>query len=327
MKTRVHNDMQGDTPPGVTQENRTRLRIATYNIHKGVSAMSRKNRIHDLRAGLHALEADVVFLQEVQGRNDLHAERFDNWPDIAQHTFLAGDRWAEAVYGRNSVRSDGDHGNALLSRFPLVAHENLDISDHRFESRGLLHCEFDVGGRHVHCICAHLGLFEDSRVRQADALIARIRSHVPPDAPLIIAGDFNDWRHRLGRRLIESLGVSEVFELRRERRRADASRAAGIVRRYGMRLGSQMESRIGTRLQNPTMAAFVARARAARLAVRGTRIASPARTFPSGFPLLRLDRVYVRGFTVESAAVLSGAHWRRLSDHAPIVADLELVMP
>ena len=66
-----------------------RLRIATYNIHKGVSAMSRKNRIHDLRAGLHALEADLVFLQEVQGRNDQHAERFDNWPDIAQHTFLA----------------------------------------------------------------------------------------------------------------------------------------------------------------------------------------------------------------------------------------------
>ena len=95
-----------------------RLRIATYNIHKGVSAMSRRNRIHDLRAGLHALEADVVFLQEVQGRNDQHAGRFANWPDVAQHTFLAGDRWAEAVYGRNSVRTDGDHGNAMLSRFP-----------------------------------------------------------------------------------------------------------------------------------------------------------------------------------------------------------------
>src|SRR5947209_2691102 len=72
-----------------------RLRIATYNIHKGVTALSRRNRIHELRAGLHALEADFVFLQEVQGRNDLHAQRFNNWPEIAQHTFLAGDRWAE----------------------------------------------------------------------------------------------------------------------------------------------------------------------------------------------------------------------------------------
>ena len=332
---RAQDKTQDDTQPARTQEPHapeihTRLRIATYNIHKGVSAMSRKNRIHDLRAGLHALEADVVFLQEVQGRSDLHAERFHNWPDVAQHTFLAGDRWAEAVYGRNSVRSDGDHGNALLSRFPLVAHENIDISDHRFESRGLLHCEFDVGGRRVHCICAHLGLFEGSRVRQADVLIARIRSHVPPDAPLIIAGDFNDWRHRLGRRLVESLGVSEVFELRRERRRAAALRtlvAPGFVRRYGMRLGGQMETRIGTSLQSPVMAAFIARARAARMAIRAPRIAAPARTFPSGFPLLRLDRVYVRGFTVASAAVLSGARWRRLSDHAPIVAELDLTAP
>ena len=253
-----------------------RLRMATYNIHKGVSAMSRKNRIHDLRAGLHALEADLVFLQEVQGRNDLHAERFDNWPDVAQHTFLAGDRWAEAAYGRNSVRSEGDHGNAVLSRFPMVAHENIDISDHRFESRGLLHCELEVDGVHVHCICAHLGLFEDSRVRQADALIARIRSHVPSDAPLVIAGDFNDWRHRLGKRLVESLGVREVF-------------SNGFAKKNGR---------------------------------RASRIANPARTYPAGFPLLRLDRVYVRGFKIASAQVLSGPAWRKLSDHAPILADL-----
>src|ERR1700760_3948243 len=117
--------------------------MATYNIHKGVSAMSRRNRIHDLRAGLHALESDIVFLQEVQGRNDLHATRFANWPELSQHTFLAGDRWAEAVYGKNSVRTDGDHGNAFLSRYRMISHENIDISDHRFESRGLLHCAFD----------------------------------------------------------------------------------------------------------------------------------------------------------------------------------------
>jgi endonuclease/exonuclease/phosphatase family metal-dependent hydrolase len=35
---------------------------------------------------------------------------------------------------------------------------------------------------------------------------------VPPDAPLIIAGDFNDWRHKANRTLVEQLGVQEVFE-------------------------------------------------------------------------------------------------------------------
>ncbi|MGI9024625.1 MAG: endonuclease/exonuclease/phosphatase family protein [Burkholderiaceae bacterium] len=308
----------------------TRLRIATYNIHKGVSAMSRKNRIHDLRLGLHALEADLVFLQEVQGRNDQHAERFDNWPEVAQHTFLAGDRWAQTAYGRNSVRTDGDHGNALLSRFPLIAHENIDISDHRFESRGLLHGEFEVDGVRVHCICAHLGLFEESRVRQADAMIARIRSHVPNDAPLVIAGDFNDWRHRLGRRLVESLGVREVFssmETSTERRSAAlARRATGYVQMQGARIGDTIAAPFTAKSAAKSAAKSVAASTSAKVAAESAatsaRIAAPARTYPAGFPLLRLDRVYVRGFKIASAQVLTGPAWRKLSDHAPILAEL-----
>ena len=296
-----------------------RLRIATYNIHKGVSAMSRRNRIHDLRAGLHALEADVVFLQEVQGRNDQHAGRFDNWPEVAQHTFLAGDRWAEAVYGRNSVRTDGDHGNAMLSRFPLIGHENIDISDHRFESRGLLHCEFDFDGVNVHCICAHLGLFEDSRVRQADAMIARIRSHVPADAPLVIAGDFNDWRHRLGKRLVENLGVREVFSGHESRGQALARRAGGYVQQQGVKIRRSLGKGAGT--ASHASDAVVA---AVPVGLVPRRLAPPARTFPAAFPVLRLDRVYVRGFRIASARVLSGPTWRKLSDHAPIVAELVL---
>ena len=303
-----------------------RLRVATYNIHKGVSAMSRKNRIHELRAGLHALEADLVFLQEVQGRNDLHAERFDNWPDVAQHTFLAGDRWAQTAYGRNSVRAEGDHGNALLSRFPLIAHENIDISDHRFESRGLLHGEFEVDGVRVHCICAHLGLFEESRVRQADAMIARIRSHVPSDAPLVIAGDFNDWRHRLGRRLVESLGVREVFSATETRRAALARRASGYVQKQSARISDSIGAPFTTPAKSAAKSAAKASAKsvtdAAKTSANASRIARPARTYPAAFPLLRLDRVYVRGFKIASAQVLSGPAWRNLSDHAPILAEL-----
>lgn len=302
-----------------------RLRIATYNIHKGVSAMSRRNRIHDLRAGLHALDADVVFLQEVQGRNDLHAGRFDNWPEVAQHTFLAGDRWAEAVYGRNSVRTDGDHGNALLSRFPLVSHENIDISDHRFESRGLLHCEFDYDGVKVHCICAHLGLFEESRVRQVDAMISRIRSHVPSDAPLVIAGDFNDWRHRLGRQLVGNLGVREVFSSQESTRTALARRAGGYVAQQRQRLWKSLDARGTT---TAAEAAFDDAPDDALTEVETVpvprKLPAPARTFPAAFPMLRLDRVYVRGFRVASARVLTGPTWRKLSDHAPIVAELVL---
>ena len=278
------------------------LRIATYNIHKGVSGFALRNRIHDLRLGVTKLNADIMFLQEVQGRNDSHSERFSNWPEEAQHDFLASEGWAEAVYGRNAVRNKGtfvsDHGNALLSRFPLVSHENLDISDHRFEQRGLLHCEIDWADQRVHCICAHLGLFEGSRLRQVEAMIARINEHVPADAPLIIAGDFNDWRVRLGQTLRDQLGVREVFD---QEGSGDDAASAGETpaKRLKRRLRAGFERGISDSPQ-------------------------PARTFPSAFPILRLDRVYVRGFKVAKARVMHGTAWRKLSDHAPIVVDLDL---
>ena len=51
---------------------------------------------------------------------------------------------------------------------------------------------------------------------------------------------------------------------------------------------------------------------------------APARTFPAMMPWLRLDRIYVRGFRVETAEVLKDGPWARLSDHAPIVTELQL---
>jgi endonuclease/exonuclease/phosphatase family metal-dependent hydrolase len=112
------------------------------------------------------------------------------------------------------VRGGGSYGNAILSRHPILTQSNQDVSDHRFESRGLLHCEIRVAqvARPVHCVCVHLGLTAGSRRRQMAALVARLGELAPDGAPLIIAGDFNDWRHKANRALIEDLGVVEVFE-------------------------------------------------------------------------------------------------------------------
>ena len=50
----------------------------------------------------------------------------------------------------------------------------------------------------------------------------------------------------------------------------------------------------------------------------------PPRTFPAVFPWFRLDRIYQRGFAVRSARVLRGREWAKLSDHSPLLAELEL---
>jgi endonuclease/exonuclease/phosphatase family metal-dependent hydrolase len=189
------------------------LTVVTYNIHKGFSALNQRLVVHEIRDCLHALEADVVFLQEVQGAHHRHARRHLAWPEAAQHEFLAH-AGGHSAYGMNATYRDGHHGNAIVSRFPIVSSENVDISHHRLESRGLLHCEVAVPGwkRKLHCINVHLGLWARSRRFQLEWLCHRIHDSVPDDAPLVVAGDFNDWRGTATAVLERELGLVEVFE-------------------------------------------------------------------------------------------------------------------
>ena len=79
----------------------------------------------------------------------------------------------------------------------------------------MLHCEISVPGwqNNLHCVCIHLGLFTRGRRKQLLALNRRIEQLVPSQAPLIIAGDFNDWQETANHTLVERLDLTEVFEL------------------------------------------------------------------------------------------------------------------
>jgi endonuclease/exonuclease/phosphatase family metal-dependent hydrolase len=263
------------------------LRIATYNIHKGVSTLRGLPCVHALKQAIHTLDVDLIFLQEVQGRHDFNATQYGDpqrghahWPEQAQHDFLAGDTH-RAAYGMNAAYLHGHHGNALLSRLPIISSGNHDVSTHAFEQRGILHCMIDYQGQRLHCYVVHFGLFAKGRARQAQALIDVVRNSAAADEPVIIAGDFNDWRNHLSPLLRSELALIEVFDERRSGPRA------GIEQRGRKTLPKQ------------------------------------ARTFPAFMPWLRLDRIYVRGFHVETAQVLSGSQWGKLSDHAPILATLQ----
>ncbi|TAK90818.1 MAG: hypothetical protein EPO06_07275 [Burkholderiaceae bacterium] len=268
-----------------------KLRVASYNIHKGVfrplGEWRERVSIHALRERLHAFDADLIFLQEVQGQHVGQAARHADWPQQPHYEYLAQDTPYHVVYGQNLVHRHGDHGNVLLSRYPILDAENLDISDHSLEKRGLLHCRVNMDGVEVHCLVVHFGLFAASRRRQNAALVARIQQHVPAGAPLIVAGDFNDWRNDLNHQLHETLSVREVF---------NEYQPPGLWR------------------------SLIPQLPPAPWAERRIR---PARSFPSVLPMLRLDRMYQRGFCVQRAEVLRGAPWRDLSDHCPLLADLE----
>lgn len=245
----------------------TVLRVLTVNTHKGFSPLNRRFVLPELREAVRALSADVVFLQEVLGTHRQHGQRYDNWSDVPQYEFLADSMWPVFAYGRNAVYPDGEHGNALLSKFPILRHENLDVSvSDGTEDRGLLHSVLAVPGQgEVHTICVHLGLREGQRQQQL-RLLCDLLARIPEGAPVIVAGDFNDWRLRADGMLAKA-GMHEVF-----------------VDTFG----------------------------------------APARSFPARWPLLCLDRIYLRNAKAVLPQVLSRKPWSHLSDHVPLAVEVHL---
>ncbi len=243
------------------------LRIATFNIHKGYTHFNARFSLHLQREMLRKLQADVIFLQEVQEMHTQHPERFIALSTSGQMEFLADAVWSDYAYGKNSVYPAGHHGNALLSKFPIAHTNNQDISAHTSEQRGMLHTEINIPNWDLplHTICVHLGLFAKWRRQQLLAVATYIEQHIPANSPLIIAGDFNDWGMRTGRSFAERLGLKEVFE---------------------------------------------------------HHTGKPARSFPAWLPMLRLDRIYVRGFHVSHVDVHSGPQFVKISDHAILTATL-----
>jgi endonuclease/exonuclease/phosphatase family metal-dependent hydrolase len=188
------------------------MRLLTFNIHKGFSSANRRFTLGRMRELIRQSGADVVFLQEVQGAHVHHAQRIADWPSESQFEFLADSVWSHFAYGRNAVYDHGHHGNAILSKWPLMTCENIDISTNRLARRGLLHGVIRPSGSAspVHLLCTHLNLGGRGRAAQVGMLESRLAAAVPPSDPLVLAGDLNDWSFAVGRRLERDLGLVEV---------------------------------------------------------------------------------------------------------------------
>ncbi|MNC23187.1 hypothetical protein D3C75_712030 [compost metagenome] len=244
------------------------LKVLTINIHKGFTAFNRRFILPELRDAVRTVSADIVCLQEVMGAHEVHPLHVENWPDTSHYEFLADTMWSDYAYGRNAVYPEGHHGNAILSRYPIEHYENHDVSVGVSEKRGLLYCRIalpEQGGA-LHVASVHLGLREAHRQAQLQMMTEWVNA-LPEGDPVVVAGDFNDWRQRANHPLKTQAGLDEIF-----------TRAHG----------------------------------------------RPARTFPVNFPLLRLDRIYVKNAHASSPTALALRNWRHLSDHAPLSAEIHL---
>lgn len=254
----------------MTNESATRrIRVMTYNIHKGFSTGNRRFVLHQIRDQLRQADVDLVFLQEIQGEHTRREKRIEEWPDASQFEFLADEIWHHHAYGKNAIYNAGHHGNAILSKYPFVQWENINVSALRRASRSILHgvIHLPESMTNIHVVCIHLDFVATERLRQIDILNARIREHVPDDEPLILAGDFNDWGGKLDQHLADDLQLTDPY--------------LEFHKRH-------------------------------------------ARTYPSWFPMLPVDRIYYRGLMPLESDCYKQSPWHRLSDHVPLYASFEL---
>ena len=245
------------------------LKLLTYNIHKGFNITNRKFVLHQIRDILRSTNVDLALLQEIHGEHQGHKATRKNWPEASQYEFLADEVWPHFAYGKNAIYDTGHHGNALLSKYPIIGWENLNVSLLRRASRSLLHGVIDIPGAstQVHVICVHLDQLRMIRNHQMKHLAQRIKETIPKDAPLIVAGDFNDWSDHVSKFLFAEPNMKEVHH--------------ALYGRHAM-------------------------------------------TYPAGWPMLPLDRIYYRNIELENCRCVSGHAWNALSDHLPLYAEFEL---
>jgi endonuclease/exonuclease/phosphatase family metal-dependent hydrolase len=204
-------DGAGHSAPSAAPGTRIPLRILTYNIHKGYCSGNRRFVLEEMRHRIAETGADLAFLQEVHGHRA--PDGIATYPDRPHFEYVADRAWPHYAYGRNAIYRKGDHGNAILSKFPIATWENIDVARFPRSSRSILHGVVEIPGvaLRLHVLCVHFGLLESERRGQVALLGQRLARHVPADEPLILAGDFNDWGRRVGGYLHDSLGVEELF--------------------------------------------------------------------------------------------------------------------
>jgi endonuclease/exonuclease/phosphatase family metal-dependent hydrolase len=188
------------------------LRVLSYNIHKAIGGLDRRYRPDRVRDVLQHHAPDIVLLQEVDsGAQRSHADAQVN---------LLGDALGldhRAWFPNVRVHGGGHYGNAVLSRFPLVRAENIDLTIGRRKPRSVLHAQLRArfGGRSrtIHVFTLHLGLSGRERHRQlARFLECQPFERLHRRTPIVIAGDFNDVYGSLGKRHFAPVGFRTTQE-------------------------------------------------------------------------------------------------------------------
>ncbi len=158
------------------------LVLATYNVHRFVGRDGRHDPGRVCRV-LRELGADVLALQEVLFPSDLPALECaaQLLPELEGYEVAASMR---------RIRRGRRFGNLLLARPRILDVRRIDLTVHPLEPRNALDADLELPAGSLRVLNAHLGLFPGERRRQ----FARLVDAMAGNGPLVLLGDFNEWR-------------------------------------------------------------------------------------------------------------------------------------
>ena len=163
---------------GIQDPSTREIRVLTYNIHHGEGTDGRLD-LERIAQVIKTNSADLVALQEI----DQNAARTGGIDQAAELARLTGMHY---VFGKAMDFQGGAYGQAILSRWPIKAHEVHQLPQRSGrEPRIVLIASVPA----LTFASTHLDhQLEEVRVEQAAALNALFRTNT---AAVILAGDFN----------------------------------------------------------------------------------------------------------------------------------------
>ncbi|MCB9881619.1 MAG: endonuclease/exonuclease/phosphatase family protein [Planctomycetes bacterium] len=163
------------------------MRVITYNLHK--ARRSGRSILDEAAAALRERSPDLLLCQEVF---HTHCDTERQAVILGQHLGL------EHAFGPNKFYEAGCHGNATFTRLPVLRAFNIDVTESRFEHRGILHTHLEWNDSVLEILNTHFSLTGRQRRKQLETLLDAIPDG---DVPVLVAGDFNDWHGFLDRRI------------------------------------------------------------------------------------------------------------------------------
>lgn len=161
-----------------------RLRVMSYNIRHG-EGLDGKIDLERIAKVIDNAHVDLVALQEV----DRGVERSGREDQPARLGKLTG---MKAIFEKNIDFQGGEYGNAVLSRLPVLSHQNHHLPRSLpQEQRGMLEVHVRADRQEVVFLATHFDYHPDDGERLASADMLRERVEALGRVPVIAAGDLN----------------------------------------------------------------------------------------------------------------------------------------